>query len=567
MTEKKYDEQKFLELTQYAYDMQTSNSGRDEMIQAMRHMYTLDDPELEKLGNTFKNIVISYSPTASNAIETAVRLLSVNEPGVNVPEEMHETTDPETLNNIERFAQIMLRQSDRIRGSLLIVDGIRSGLLYDEIHITVNSTNDLYEQVKSRGGGLAARAERIKNLTPYLFSVHDPTGCYVDWDIMGMRAWARRVEMSAQRIIDEYGDAGREAVGSYSSSSLGRLNTYFVWSMWDLDYYVCWIEGAKKPIYFRENELGFIPVVVHTIEGSEMFSDRKMRRMPFLYRMWKSGVWKSQNIALSAIYTRARTRMWATYLYKAPSDASKPEIDLTMPINMIQIDPRYEMMPFPSDPANNEMWQAWNLSDQLGTESTIYKQVAGKPLGPNSTYSETALLSQAGRLPLVPVQRKMEWALGDALRMAFLWMKNDSGEYQGQERGNICTLNAAQIPDNLEIEVNLDIAMPQDRLQQANIFNILKDRVPDEYLYEHLLNERQPKEMVKRLWQQRIRDALIGSELQQMMQQQQAQNMPQPPPSQPEAMGMQGIPPEMMMGGMQGPEQMRGEQMPGGEMP
>ncbi len=548
-----YDAEKFRALTEYAYDLQASNSERDEMLQAMEEMYSFTDKEVEKLEKQFKNIVIAMSPSASNAIETAVRLLTSNEPGINAPEEMNKSYDVEILDAIEKFARLMLRHSDRIRGSPVYVDAARSGILYDEIHISVNKTSDLVEYARGRSPGLLRRAERVARLTPYVFNVHDPHGCYADWDILGLRAWARRTEMSAQRIVEEYGKAGEEALSSYNKVT-GRTTSYIVWTMWDMDYYACWIENATRPIHFRPNELGMIPVVVQIVEGSEMFSEEKLKRRPLLYRMWKSGVWSNQNIALSAIYTRARTRMWASYLYKAPSDEPSPEIDLTMPINIVQIDPRYDMLPLPTDPGNNELWQAWNLADVQGAESTIYKQVAGQPLGPNATYSETALLSQAGRLPLVSIQRKLEWALGDALRMAFLWMKNEPQVYESVGRGVTYELNAEDIPDDLEIEVSLDIALPQDRLQQANIFNILKDRVPDEYLYEHLLNERQPKEMVRKLWQQRVRDALLGLELQQRLMQQQ----PQPQPQQAEV-APQGVPPEMMMGGMQGPEMPRSE--------
>lgn len=560
----KFDADEFRRLTEYAYDLQAGNSERDEMLQAMERMYALDDPEVEKLEKQFKNIVIAVSPSASNAIETAVRLLTANEPGISAPEEMHENYDADVLDSIEKFARLMLRHSDRVRGSPIHVDGARSGLLYDEIHISINKTSDLVEYAKGRGEGLVRRAERVARLTPYLFNVHDPHGCYADWDILGLRAWARRSEMSAQRIVEEYGKAGEEALSSYNKST-GRMTSYVVWTMWDLDHYACWVENATRPIHFRPNELGMIPVVVQIVEGSEMFSGKSIRRRPLLYRMWKSGVWSNQNIALSAIYTRARTRMWASFLYKAPSDADAPDIDLTLPINIIQIDPRYDLAPLPADPGSNELWSAWNLADAQGAESTLYKQVAGQPLGPNATYSETALLSQAGRLPLVSIQRKLEWALGDALRMAFLWMKNEPQVYESVERGEYYSLDAKDIPDDLEIEVALDIALPQDRLQQANIFNILKDRVPDEYLYEHLLNERQPKDMTRKLWQQRIRDALITAELQQRLQQQAEQVAPAQPPSPP--VQPQGIPREMMTGGMQGPLPMRNEQMPEGEMP
>jgi hypothetical protein len=211
----------------------------------------------------------------------------------------------------------------------------------------------------------------------------------------------------------------------------------------------------------------------------------------------------------------------------------------------------------------------WALSEQLGTESTIYKQVGGGGLGSGETFSSISLLSQSGRLPLVGIQRKAGWAIGDAMRIAFAILKADGSKYKARKDSVYAQLNKADIPDSLEIEVTLDADMPQDKLQQANIFNILQGKISQEWLMENILNIRQPAEMQRQLMTEQAtqmhlqmymqKQAQQMQQAEQMAQQQAMQQMQPPQPQGPmpnETMSnpMQGgLPPEMVAGGTQGP--------------
>jgi hypothetical protein len=217
-------------------------------------------------------------------------------------------------------------------------------------------------------------------------------------------------------------------------------------------------------------------------------------------------------------------------------------------------------------------------------ESTLYKAALGQPLGGNPSYSMVALLSQQGRLPLLMTQRKLGWALASALELAFEWMKKDAGEYKGRYETKEAVLKANDLPEHVHLDVQLEISLPQDLLQQVGIGMqaTAGKLVSRKWARENLMKIAQSEAMEEEIWDEQAGDMMYQIELQKMVAQEQQAMQPQPqapmpqgmPPEQmpmmpPEQMGMMGeqppglpgggpmqgeIPPEMMMGGMQGPE-------------
>jgi hypothetical protein len=550
------DTDKFKEMTACARRLREDHTADKSTQDAMTDMYFLRDDKSKSEMRRFENVVETYSPDAANAIETAVRLMSNNYPNYNVPEALHKAAGQNVTDKIEELSAAWMRISDRVRGTPVHVDGARSGLLYDRIYITVNATATLLARAQGAAPGVLGRIERVARITPYLFDVHDPRDCYADFDGLGLRVFARLTKMTAQQIREAWGSQGAAAVGREKGNA---RTEYEVWTMYDLEHYACWIDGAREPIHCEPHGLAFIPVVVHTVEGSRMFAKADEQSRPLLYTLWKSQIWRRQNMLLSAIMTRAQTRLWAALVYEAEPGDPNPEIDLTQPLSMVRIQAGRKLAPLPVDPALNELWQAYQLVNQKGEESTVYKQVSGQPVrSGDATYSETALLNQAGRLPLTAITRKLGWALGDALRLAFLWYKQADGYGQAEQYG----IDPASIPDDLEVEVTLDPVQPYERLQLASIYQMLKDDYPQEYLMETLMGNRQPRRLIKQLWKQRITEQLIAQRIQQMT------APPQPPaqPPPPEPMGAPGamIPPEMLAGGMQGPDPLMSEALPAG---
>lgn len=593
----KYDE--FKRINDNAQELRMLYSKRDQSLDEMQNMLLLKWSQQATLQERYPHMQVTLSPEPRNAIKTAVRLMTANEPQVNVPAELAQNIDPMVSDQIERMAATMLRASDRVRGTPLHQDLALSGLTFDEVIISINRTADLVRYAKGGSRAAVARAERVAKLTPFLFVAHDPHGCYYDHDELGLRAFARRSLMKQAHILEKYGADGERALGSLADRQQ-KLDEYTVWSWWDLEYYACWVEGGAEPIHCEPHGLPFIPVVCHTVEGTRLFGQVEDQREPLLLTMQRSGLWQRQNLALSAMFTSvAAAGLWPQLVFNAPDGIDDPEVDTTSPLGFIRVNGG-DLRPFDKHLIDPALTASWQLAQQLGVESTIYKQVGGQPIGNGATFSETSLLNAAGRQPLIPTQRKVGWAMGDALRLAFLWMAEEGGMYSARDRGGLAELQAGAIPDGLEIEVRIDVALPQDRLQMANVFNILKGAVSQEWLLENILNIKQPQDMMaKTLREQAFQlqaQAYFQQKLQEAaMRQQMAQRaaaMQQSGPSMggpsmggpgmggpgvggpgPGGMppgpiaggpGMGGLPPEMLMGGMQGPRPPIGEGGPEG---
>jgi hypothetical protein len=212
------------------------------------------------------------------------------------------------------------------------------------------------------------------------------------------------------------------------------------------------------------------------------------------------------------------------------------------------------------DPSVREGLQ---LATQKVQESTLYPQALGAPVEGDSTFSELALLSQSGRLPLVGTQRRGGWGLGQVMEMCLSWMKLEGGKAKAQG----IDLKASDIPEYVQVDCKLDVKLPQDKLQQANIAQMITNGenplVSNEWARREILNVGQSGDMDRQIWTEKASTMMFQMFMQQQMQQaqmqaQQAQQQAmmaqqqQPQPGQMPPGMSQGMPPGMQQGAPQG---------------
>lgn len=512
----------FSDLQGYCRNLRDTHAKRDNMFMEMEHMYLLEWPE-EGAMEKVDMVKITKDPDPRNAIQGAHRLLTVTEPKISVPYDKNRIEAIQVSEAMEKVGVAMLQSSGRISGRPVHFDAALAGLLYSEVQLQVKRTKDLYDQTEGASPAVRRRAKRIMEMTPYLFDVFNPRQGYPVWDAMGLREYHRVYSTTLDQLLSEWGaDAERAARRLGMDHIEDRLKPITVSEYWDLTTRGVWVENDTRPVYLGDHELSNIPVVCTITEGSSLFDTPENSRQPFLITEYKSGMWNRKNLSLTVLFTTlANFGLAPLYVFrKGDANQVAPSIRQAGLIQYLELEPGADFAPLLNkgimDPAAA---QALEIAERKTEESTMYKSTLGGFLGSGTAYSTHAMLSQLGRIPLETTRRMVGWAIADALRIAFDWMRTDSraGSYKAYANGVAEEIDVTVIPEFFEIECDLDVALPQDRLNQANVYNQLEGKVPARILVEDILGIGQYEEMAEELLSEQAFKVYSTAYLQQMV--------------------------------------------------
>lgn len=559
-----YDMELMRQIKEHGTYLKSIHQQRNSMFTKMEQMLLMEWDEESRVRTATDNVKITKHPGARNKLMGALRLMVATDPLFNVPKDASDPTAAGISEKIEHMAEAMWTCAGRVRQQPVHYDVVLSCLTFAEMHIAVTKTSDMVEAAKGGTKAAMAKAEEIAAITPYLFDVWDPRTGYPEIGPQGLTSFYREVETTSGAVLDEFGDAAREVIQDPKK----RYDKVTLCHFWDYENHVVWLTNSDRPLIQEAHGLSFIPVVVQLGEGSRLFEKPEHQRQPFLYTLWQSGLWARQNLMLTVLYTLAFSiGSNPLYVYQANQPGKQLNIDWSRPGGTATIEANESLGPLAKQVIDPSLLQGREIADGLEEESTIYGQTLGQPLGPNATFSETSLLHQAGRLPLITTQRMASWAIADAVKMALKWMKADKTAGKARYKGAYTELKPSEIPERFELEAMLDIDLPQDMLQQANVANQLtageNPLASQEWTRENILKIGQPKEMQKQIWGEQaaamlfyqfLEDQMQVMQQRQQMEQMQQQGQPGQPPQ-----GGQGIPPEMMQGGMQPPETPMGQ--------
>lgn len=557
----------------YLKSLHSQRNTADDRYEAA---FLLNWDEEGRTRRVMENSKITKHPGSRNALLGAIRLLIASDPQWSVPHDGNDTDAQMESEKIEKFAELMWKAAGRVRQQPVHYDVVTSMLTFAEAHIAVTKTSDMVESAKGGTRAAQIKAENIARITPYVFDVWDPRTGYPEIGAYGLTSFYREIETTSGQVLDEFGDAAKAVYHDTNK----RYDSVTLCHYWDYENRFVWLSGEERPLIQEKHGLPFIPVVVQLGEGSRLFSKPEYQRQPFLYTMIESGLWSRQNLMLTVLYTLAfAIGSNPLYVYQANQPGKDLSIDWSRPGGVVNIEQGETLSPMLKQVVDPSLMTSYEIAQQLAQESTIYGQTLGEPISGTQTFSTTALLHQAGRLPLLVTQRLASWAIGDAVKMALLWMRADGVRGSAGYKHEAMALKASEIPEDFELEAKLDIDLPQDMLQQANVYNILtggeNPAVSAEWARENVLNIGQPKAMQEQIWNEQAGSMMFMQFLQdqiQVMKQQQQTQQPMGQPGMPAQQPMgppqaQGLPPEMMQGGMQPPEMMPPGGMPPEGMP
>ena len=583
MAKEEFDLTMFRETREHAEHLKSLYGARNELMTTMEEMYLLLWKDEERVKRLYNNVKITKSPTARNKLLGAARLMIATDPEFSVPKETNSEATMEYASGLEQAAKRLWIAAGRVREDPVHYDVVLSALLFGEMHIGIDKTADLVTHAEGTKNEAALyRAKEIASITPYTFDVWDPRTGYPDRDKMGVRAYYREVETVSGEVLDSFGDA---AIKVFPDGK--RYTTCTLCHYWDYKHRYTWVQGNDElPLVQEEHNLPFIPIVAKLGEGSMLFDSPEYQNQPFLYTFAKSSLWERENLALTVLYSNIfAIGANPMFIEKLNPQGEGPTYDFTEPGGVVRIPSGADWGPVANkgviDPS---ILQGWELAETKASESTIYDQALGEPLSGNAPFSMVALLHQAGRLPLIVPQRKASTAIAAAVKKALVWYKREPEK--GYDYAHIFgKLEAKQIPEQFDLQAHLDVNLPQDKLQQANVAQLLTagddPLMPKGWVRENILGEGQPEETQMQIWSEQAARMMMQGfytellpALMQRMGQMMGNGQPtQPGPSggqigalqgqSPPAMespggmppGAQGLPPEMMAGGMQGPDQ------------
>jgi len=564
MADDQFDMDLMKQVRNRAEYLKSIHSTRNRIADRMERAFLLNWDDENKTKRVMENVKVTKHPGARNDLLGAIRLLIAGDPIFSVPHDVNDVTAQSESEKIEKFSETMWRAAGRIRQRPVHYDVVTSILTFGETHIGVTRTSDMVEAAKGGTKAAQVKAEGVAEITPYTFDAWDPRTGYPEIDPRyGLVSFYREFSTTSGAVLDEFGDAARQV---YKDASR-RYDKTTLCHFWDFENRFVWVQGHDRPLLQEKHGLPFIPVVCQLGEGSQIFSLPEYQRQPFLYTLIESGLWSRQNLMLTVLYTLAfAIGSNPLYVYQANQAGKQMSIDWKTPGGVATIEQGESLQPMLKQVLDPSLMTGYEIAERLAEESTIHGQTLGEPLGENAPFSMVALLHQAGRLPLLVPQRLASWAIADAVKMALLWIKADGARAMAGYKHSTRMLRPGDIPANFELEAKLDIDLPQDMLQQANVYKLLTEgdnpAASAAWARENILNMGKPNEMQSQIWGERASQTLfiqfVQDQLMAMQQRQQAGQMPpggappgaQPPPE-PELQG--GLPPEMIQGGMQPP--------------
>jgi len=467
--------------------IEDSHMAQHELFERYREIYFMKNAEKPKnSGVDDKDWKITISPSGRNEVIGMKRLLDTGEIHVEIKSEgkTYQASD-----KIEEGLKAMLRVSGEMKRARVEKDANLSAALWGPVVMRAESVDDLITAQKNEA--YKKRLEKMRKRTPFFISPINAEESYPEWGKFGMLAHVEKYKVAGAELKETWGvtcDEDKE---------------YNVHDYLDLENRVVWADELKETIYSGPHKMDDMNVIVRYSGGSSLFFKPEEQLQSFLYAK-AEGEWDK------------RENLWWTYLFTAiyreglpgktilveATEGTQPEVsaDYSAGIRNIVVNGA-KATALPSNIIDGDIMQLKNMMDDVSGDSTIRGQTLGENIR-GATFSSLAMLSSAGKLPMIDPQEAVEQAFTDM----FLHILNRIKE-EGIENDLV---PPADIPDDIEVIVTMEAKLPQDNLRNAQIASALGDKVSDEWVHTNLLQIGNSEEMKKSIAKDAIYKAMIG---------------------------------------------------------
>lgn len=499
-----YDREVFDEIKLHARDLKSVHARRDLEFDEYDKMYLMDFQAENSKFSGEDLMKLTPSPSARNKVENACRLMMSQEPVFDINASGIDQGKIETIEkNIARWWD----QAGRASRRPLHYDMILSAMLYDEMHTAVTVMDDYKTYNKND-----RRAERISKITPILFQSWNPREGYPEFDELGLCAYYRETKVRWSYIAQKYKSVLEQNWMYVNKRSTDNVDLKI---FYDLTHYAIWIDNGD-PLVCEEHGLPCIPIDVTLVNGSSFFEKEEDRRQPLLFSIMRSHLWQRESLLYTVLYSLLFSLgVSPTYVYKTDTeddlhmehDGAISYYKLRKGDTIETLDGKGILPP--------EVQKLSEMTGDLIDESTMYSTAFGERGGNSQTFSETSLLQQAARLPLIGPQRLGGFGISSTIEMALMLMKERKINFEK----NGYSIKSSEIPEDIEVKAKLDVILPQEKLQLVNVgLQMQKLGMPDEYIQSNLLGITNTKEINKQFVKQQAVSAMLQYKLQQKVQ-------------------------------------------------
>ena len=464
MAEKTID---FAKLRDRCNQVVAEHASRNAMYQAIERMYMMqwDEQPPESY------IKATMSPDAHIAITGIGRLLTSTDPVISVARSAEEPGDVARADKLEKVLQALWRRANRARRWPLHYDACKSAALFAEVCIEIANVDETLRWAEVEGRD-TTQLKREAKACPYSYNVRHPSTVFPQFGAFGLRSVLHRYRRRLWEVREFWGK--NAAVVEGDDMDWVTFSNY-----WDATYHVVWVNDGDKPVVSEKHGLPFIPWVCVISDGSGMWNEPEKQRNPMLYSVWKGGWWQRQNLLYSVFYTLAAQMGFPTWVITT-LDGRDVAIDLNKPGGKVEMRPGESVAPLQKMLIDDAVKQGLAIADSKLISATLPRVVFGESPGSTMSYSAMNLLSQGGRLPLVPIERQVGYALAEMFDVTLRWIHHAGKKVQLYNVGEMAEVAPFDInPDHIEVDVKLKADVPQDRLSLATMIQILRQPGPD----------------------------------------------------------------------------------------
>mgnify|MGYP000087123667 CR=1 FL=1 len=544
MSNVKLDRQTIEEVLTEGKNLETDFSKLRQNYAKYKQMYFMEPSSKPRNNSVDKNDwKITPSPSVRNEVQGAKRLVDTSELHVDVVEG---TQSSKNSDKIERALKKIVDESAKGTKSRIVSDASLETNLYGPVILFAEFMQDKVTAAKSgsvKPYMLAHLEDQAKN-TPAKIKVLNAEECSFTHADGLCIMFQRKYILKGSQIKAQYGEVAGKPIKS--------TNDYTVRDIFTPEYRIVNVEGYET-VMAMEHKLGCIPVGIGYSGGSELFYKPEEQINPFLYAKMKAELWERETSAYTTIFTSLNMRGLLGPMHYIEGNVEKINIDYKGGARFMTTQGGGKAQMIDDKIVDPVVFDVLKLIDDLSGQSTIYRQTLGENIGAG-TFSGLAMLSSAGKLPLVDSTRALEQAFSEIFDIILYRIKEDGMDHP--------VLKASDIPERYELKVTFKPDLPQDELRNSQIASTLKGLVSDEWIQTKTLGIGDSSAMRKQIFKEQVYTAIMAKmaspespyidQLVQMMLgqgQPPQQGQPTPPTGQPNP--NQQTPPDMTQQGQQ----------------